>query len=369
MRRIMTSIGCGHSRPFYFTAEEKYIKTQERFPVDVRVIGGQMYVIDPLDNPDSVAIGDEITAINGRPIESVMEDILLRIPVDGNAIEPKLNEFNISATSYLTYALGFPESYEVQIAGRNSKLALNPLTTFEHKPLRSPNDLCREDLCYQVDNARNIGVMTIHSFAFYGERSQQIVDFVADAFEDLAANNRSGLIIDMRDNGGGSGLAANWILRRIATEPYQYWSAASDPRGRDELFELQKPVDTGFNGPTTILMNEATFSVVPHFLALVKEHGMATLVGTPAGGTKSTNDGKRQYVSKNTDYQYTIARMIFEVDAPSLSAEELITPDILIKPTLDDILLRQDSVLEKALSLAGKSIKDRKNFHTDGFAN
>lgn len=355
MSRVIVSIGCGHTRPFYFSMEDRRITPDERFPIDVRVFEGRMYVLDPLANDDQVAARDEITSINGRSVASIMDEILLRIPSDNHMMAPRVDLFNVSATSYLTYALGFPDSYEVEIAGNEDLLALNPLVEFEHRPVRSPNDLCQENLCYRVDENRNLGVMTIHSFEYYGESGQEFVDFVADAFEDLAANDRSGLVIDVRDNGGGSGLAANWILRRLADEPYEYWSENSDPRGREELFERQDPVDAGFDGPTTIVINASTFSVVPHFLGLAKEHGMATLVGTPAGGTISTNDGKLQHVGENTGYEYSVSRMVFEVEAPSLSADEPIQPDILIEPTLDDVLLRQDSVLEAALEFAARS--------------
>jgi hypothetical protein len=36
--RILTSLGCGHTRQFYFNQENSLIKPEDRFPVDVRYV-------------------------------------------------------------------------------------------------------------------------------------------------------------------------------------------------------------------------------------------------------------------------------------------------------------------------------------------
>ncbi|MEO1535412.1 MAG: S41 family peptidase [Planctomycetota bacterium] len=194
--------------------------------------------------------------------------------------------------------------------------------------------------------------MRIRSFAFYGQNGSVFANFVADAFEDLADRDARSLIIDVRGNHGGSGLAAAFLLRRLASEPFSYWAPETDSGANDDLFEVQLPVETGFEGDVFLLVNADTFSAVPHFAALAKEHGMATLVGEPMGGGTSTNDAKRSHSSSNHGVNYRVATMRFDIDAPSIGMGASVQPEVLLEATVDDVLLGRDSQLRAAIALA-----------------
>lgn len=124
---ILTSLGCGHSRQLYFNQEDSLIKPEDRFPVDVRYVDGELYVFDPLANSDVLAVGDVIKTINGRKVDDIIAEIYQHIPADMNLPFSKRHFFNIYATSYLTYALNFPHHYTVSVAGESDELALAAL--------------------------------------------------------------------------------------------------------------------------------------------------------------------------------------------------------------------------------------------------
>lgn len=349
--RVLTSIGCVHSRLFYFVMEDRFIEPTQRFPVDVRYVEGELRVFRSLSNAKTLSQGDVITTINGRPVDDIVAEIYRHIPADVNLPYLKRHAFNISATSYLTYALDFPKDYRVTVSGRVEPIALQPLETFSHAPVISPRHACQDPLCYRVDEATDTGIMTVRSFEYYGERGAEFADFVNGAFDDLSENDRANLIVDVRDNQGGSGLAGAYILRRLTDEPFEYFSEVSDPRGQELLFETQQPVDAGFDGQTYILMNGNTLSTAPHFFALARANGMATLVGEPAGGNHSTNDGKIQLKSDTVGIDYWIARMRFDVAVGDADPDTALIPDIAIPYTVEETLTREDVMMETLLDV------------------
>jgi hypothetical protein len=355
MNRVIASIGCGHSGMTpYFNQEDQFIEPASRFPVEARLVDGRLIVIDPLTNDDLVSVGDEIQSINGRLVPDIVAEAFQHISADNNLPGPKRHRFNVYATSYLTYTLGFPDSFTITTDGRSTPCVLAPLEEFTHKPVVDPKDLCKDRLCYRTDPETGVHIMRIRSFAFYGEEGGVFAQFINDSFDAMAGTNDRPLIIDVRGNHGGSGLASAFLLRRLASEPFAYWDEVSDERAVDDLFELQRPVETGFDGKVYLLLNSDTLSVVPHFAALIKEHGMATILGEPAGGSASTNDGKGMHISSNHGAQYSVARMRFDVDAPSLSIDEPVMPDVRIAQTAEDVVRGVDGQLQRAIAFVAR---------------
>ena len=348
---VLTSIRCGHSGMPYFNQEDALIGPEDRFPLDVRIHNGTLFVLDPLNTSERVSKGDEILSINGKSTSELLEEIGRHIKHEGVAPDSRWPYFNAYATSYLTYASGFPEEFTVDLANGDGPVRLNPLSNFSFKPLVHPKASCQQTLCYSVHEETNAGLMTMHSFAFYGERSQVFMDFVDGAFEDLVNNQRSALVIDIRFHNGGSGNLAAYLLRRLATAPFAYWAEGTDPRGSELLFEVQEPVDVGFEAPVYLLVDAQTVSSAPHFAALFREHGMGTLIGEPMGGNKSTNDGRRQFLSTKNGVEYGIARMRFDVDARTQPVDVAQQVDIGAPYSLSDVLDGEDSMMAKAMSL------------------
>lgn len=356
LSEVLSSIKCGHSSLLFFNQENALINVSERFPVDVRFVNDRLYVLDPLKNSDRLTKGDEIVAINGQTVSDLRETIFKHIRHEGVSESYRNHAANYYATSYITYALNFPARYEVELRGENRAVNLSPLDSFEFKKPIHPKAPCQEELCYRVEEEANAGIMTIRSFAYYGERGQVFSDFVDEALNDVVTNDRAALIIDVRGNGGGSGYAGSYILRRLAETPFAYWSDETDTRGPEGLFDIQRPKDVGVDVPVYLLVDGNTTSATPHFAALFKEHHMGIIVGEPMGGNKSTNDGAITFSSSVHGIEYRIARMRFDVKADSQPIDEAVQPDIRLYYTVEDILDGEDSMLEHVLMM----ISDKK---------
>ena len=346
---ILASIGCGHTQMPFFNQESQLISPQERFPLEVRFVDDKLIVIDPLNNHDKFVAGDVITSINGRPVSNLLQEIYGHISADMHFPFYKRHAFNVYATAFLTYELGFPAKYEVNMLGGERPVALKPLQSFTPKPVVHPQRPCQKRLCYRVVQDTDTAVLTLRSFEFYGNQINQFITFVDNAFRDLVEHERKTLIIDIRGNLGGSNLASSYVLRHLANKPFQFYASISDQRGNPELFQPQQPIRTDFTGSVYVLMDGQTVSSAPHFISLVKQNHFALLVGEPPGGNKSTNDGALRFESTHSDIEYKVARMIFEVEAPSLNPTEPVYPDISVPYTEQQLITGDDIMLQSLL--------------------
>lgn len=120
-----------------------------------------------------------------------------------------------------------------------------------------------------------------------GMSQPSVRDFERDLF--AAASGRRGLVIDVRDNGGGS--TTDILLSSLTAPAHSYTvprgadqaKAAPDayPRDRRLIYQYQRPI--------SVLINQHSFSNAEIFAHAIKTIGRGKLVGTPTfGGVIST---------------------------------------------------------------------------------
>jgi tricorn protease len=98
-----------------------------------------------------------------------------------------------------------------------------------------------------------------------------------------AGNGKQGLVIDVRDNGGGS--TADLLLTAL-TQPRH---AITVPRGGGAGYPQSRMVFATWQKPIVVLCNQNSFSNAEIFSHAIKTLGRGKLVGVPtAGGVIST---------------------------------------------------------------------------------
>ncbi|WP_169976889.1 S41 family peptidase [Tautonia rosea] len=98
-----------------------------------------------------------------------------------------------------------------------------------------------------------------------------------------AAAGKEGLIIDVRENGGGS--TADLLLTSL-TQPFH---AITVPRGGNPGYPQDRKVFASWSRPIVVLCNQNSFSNAEIFSHAIKTLGRGQLVGVPtAGGVVST---------------------------------------------------------------------------------
>lgn len=198
--------------------------------------------------------------------------------------------------------------------------------------------------------APGLGYLAIHTFGSAGLEKE---------FDALVprVQTTSGLVIDVRDNGGGSGAAAYNIVSRLTGRSFatlqwksrQYvptlraWGAPGawyEPPERPWGAE-QAPV---YDRPIVLLTGPHAISATDVFAEALKRLGRATVVGEPTGG--STGDplafplpgGGFATVATSTEVVPTLIGVGVQ-------------PDILVPRTAADIMAGVDRALETAIAV------------------
>ena len=124
-----------------------------------------------------------------------------------------------------------------------------------------------------LDN--NIGYVSISSF--YEVTANQFIDAVGE----LNVQGMEGLIIDLRDNGGGLLDIATQMLDFMLPEGKLVYTADKDGNITDEYTSTD---EQQFTKPLVLLVNGYSASASEIFAGAIKDYGTGTLVGTKTYG-------------------------------------------------------------------------------------
>lgn len=191
---------------------------------------------------------------------------------------------------------------------------------------------------------KEIGYIHINSFS--GSGWADSIDIALGALDGAAA-----LVVDVRNNGGGSGRIAEQIAGRFAdTERlYAYYRYRNGPNYSDftQTWELRvRPMgEAPFRGPVALLTNRSCFSACEHFTLAMDELPNVTVLGDTTGGGL----GNPIYRELPNGWAYRFPVWL-ETNVHGASLEGIgIGPDILVNMTQSDAVRGRDTILEAAL--------------------
>lgn len=157
--------------------------------------------------------------------------------------------------------------------------------------------------------------------------------------------NTKGLIIDVRNNGGGSDFMGRIVIQRLISEPILdlpvrrngEWSGRTliNPAGGYQ-----------YTNPIIVLVNGVCFSATEDFIAVLEQAEHVTVVGDTTGGGSSAP----QEFSLSSGKSIRIStKEICRSDSIPIEWNGIV-PDILISGTRDDVRNGIDSQLEFAIN-------------------
>jgi carboxyl-terminal processing protease len=163
-----------------------------------------------------------------------------------------------------------------------------------------------------------------------------------------------GLVLDLRDNGGGDAeamtdiasafLPAGTSLGRFTDRAGQI---TSEPQTRTTLLLAADEI-AGFDGPLVVLVSARTASAAEIFSAALHEHGRARLVGEATCGC--VLGVRRRHTLPDGG-----ALDLSELDYRTANGARLegtgLTPDEMIVPSRRDVIQNRDLVLVRAINL------------------
>jgi carboxyl-terminal processing protease len=182
----------------------------------------------------------------------------------------------------------------------------------------------------EVIDGQKIGVITIPSF--YMKLSEDVDQELAL----LAKENIKGIIIDLRNNGGGALSEATLLTGLfIKTGPVVQ---VRDGRNQVLVHEDENNA-VSYKGPLTVLINRNSASASEIFAAALQDYGRAIILGEQSFGKGTVQQHRRisRFYDKDADLvgsvQYTIAKF-YRIDGGSTQNKGVI-PDILFPSGID----------------------------------
>lgn len=198
-------------------------------------------------------------------------------------------------------------------------------------------------------------------YVYYGsferEVSESVIDYIVAMYSSHIANNDTvivkGLIIDVRDNGGGKVKNAERIASRFAQEKklVQYWQYKNGPGHDDFTDPIPKYIEPEgkhqYKGPVIVLTNRSCYSATNFFAQIMKSLGNnIILMGDSTGG------GGGLPISRElpNGWTYRFSSTVTKTVAGE-NIEFGIAPDIRVDMKEDDKVRGKDTILEAALKL------------------
>lgn len=187
----------------------------------------------------------------------------------------------------------------------------------------------------------------IHYKSFMDMVSKSDMDYVFEKFKD-----HKGLILDMRNNGGGAILNVYTISNRFSdVEVEVAYEVMKNGPGHEDFAEPDyyniTPVEDAesYTKPVVILTNRHCFSATNFIVTLMRELPNVTIIGDRTGG----GGGIPTYTELSNGWTVRVSTSrLFTLDG--FNVEDGIEPDIKVEQTADDTANGKDTILEYALN-------------------
>lgn len=367
----------------------------------------RLYIKDNAEKIGNLKVGTEILKINDVPVTQILEKYRPLVTSDG--YNTTYHKYSLARrfNTFFSLEYGILDSVKVEAQHKDSLktivLKRETKTKTEKKKEKLDQKLTEEkktkgynpvtksynrDLQF-LDKDSSIAYMKIKTFS--GTYSKK---FYKNSFALLKKAGTETLIIDIRDNLGGSLAEINNLYSYFAKEKFKFikdievssrtsilttdylknFPTVTKPLGvisypiymlvsvigtkkKDgkyylmDLFPTKKPKADAFYGKTYVLINGSSFSASSIISAKFKADGLATLVGEETGGA---NDGTVAGIYStqklpNSKMKLPIGLFLIQPNIEMTNTMKGVTPNVEIIPTLDEILRKKDVQLDWVL--------------------
>jgi hypothetical protein len=407
---VTSKINCGHTSVRTSKAWSKYsdtVRAGRMFPLSVKAWDEATVVTANLNRRDSILKrGTQITSINGRTMESLIDTMFNFISTDGYNLTHKYQ--SLSNRGYFgslygsifglpeRYAIGYKDSTgqqkittipvyrpSVDTAQRGTR-SFRPTTPQPSKRERKRQEAANTRLL-KIDSVNHTAMMDLSSFG----RGYGLKKFFRNSFRALKNNKIGHLIIDVRSNGGGSVTNSTFLSRYIARQrfkvsdslyaikkgsPYQqyiqdqFWNRLFmtffTKRKKDGYYHFGyferhafKPKNANhFDGKVYILTGGNSFSATTLFVSAVIRQENVIVIGEETGGGAYGNSAwlipDATLPETGVRFRLPLFRLVIDETVPKNGKG--VQPEVPSLPTVEAVKKGLDYKLDKALELINK---------------
>ncbi|MCA9969481.1 MAG: PDZ domain-containing protein, partial [Anaerolineales bacterium] len=301
-----------------------------------------------------IALGAELLAVNGTPVlQAVADTVAYTAPFSTPHVE-RLNQL-----IFLTrFPLNTPVAITYQNPGSSSAQTAPLVATFEQDSFFfALGDLLPTGfelpLDYELLEERGYAYVQIYSFSDNEVLSVQLWERLMRNLQDEEV---PGLIIDMRQNGGGSGFLAASLAAYFFDEPLDLGNVSYYDEDRGEFYAdpdtrrefLLAPEELRYDGELVVIVGPNCASACEFFSHYLTLNGRATVVGHyPTAGLGGSID--QVAMPEDETFTFTQGRAMNSAGEIHIEGKG-VAPDVLVPITEAEVLGEADVLLDTAVT-------------------
>jgi len=397
------SIRCGHSYPNPAnqtpTVAAALFGKPDRLPFAFAWLDRRMIVTADLGSGHHLSAGSEVVAIDDIGARDMLAKMLPYARTDGSNDARKIADLGIPGDAgqpafdvlrtLLFASSGASARIVVRADGGTVAIAC-PLMTAATRDaaLRPPSKNSPYGWTFEVRDT--VGILTMPTWAVFHDQWDWR-SFIDASLDDAVDRKLSGIVIDVRDNGGGLDCGAAIIARLIeaplAADSYSRhvryrkipdrlapylktwdrsfkdWGAAATGPDAAGFYTLTRtgdasdpdtiqPAGRRFAGTVAVLIGPKNASATFGFATLMRRHRLGTLIGQQTGGNRrGINGGAFFFVGlPGSGIEVDLPLIAYRLVTPQPDAG--IVPDIVVTARVADLQAGRDAALARAVLMA-----------------
>ncbi|WP_242140785.1 S41 family peptidase [Sphingomonas sp. TREG-RG-20F-R18-01] len=397
------SIRCGHSYPNPANQTPAVASAlfgkPDRLPFAFVWLDRRMIVTADLGSGHHLPAGSEVVAIDGIGARDILTKMLPYARTDGSNDARKVADLGIPGDADqpafdVLRALLFPSSRPsarvvVRADGRTVMITC-PLMTAAARDAALRRPFTDSPYGWTFDVRGHVCVLTMPTWAVFHDKWDWR-GFIDASVDTAVDRNLSGIVIDVRDNGGGldcgSAIISRLIEAPLSADSYsrhvryrkipdrlaphlKTWDRSFKDWGESVIgpdaagfYTLTRPGDasdtdtiqpTGqrFQGKVAVLVGPKNASATFGFASLMRRHRLGTLIGEQTGGNRrGINGGAFFFVGlPGSSVEVDLPLIAYWPDTPQPDAG--IMPDLIVPALTADLKAGRDTALARALLIA-----------------
>jgi hypothetical protein len=380
------NVGHIYTFPPEMMLDEAVQNADRFFPLFVNKKQGKWEIIGSMDSSISEKIiGTELKTINGIETEQIIDKFLHLIA------DPATKEQSLGASlPFLLWAANFKTPFTIELKNKENG-------STETIVLQGTNDLAKfragkpKDKLEKLDDfisfdfvEQNVGYINAKSFYFAHSNSllKEFSKMLNSYFNALQKKNVSNLIIDLRENSGGSGFPAEAILQKIAGKAYRQTGGSTMrvsaqfkefldglpwalklfvkkgmmkdyhkyPVGTNIKEEtkptMPKKVKNRFEGQVYVLIGPGTHSAAMMMANAIEDYELGILVGQPTVSIPRELSNALPLKTPNAKVTFVVPATLFTRANGDPNNFKPVTPDLITEPGIEKVDNKKDSDLQ-----------------------
>lgn len=399
-------VKCGHTYPNFFNQKSAVaaalFQGQNRVPFYFRWLDQEIVVTRDFTPNHQLPRGTRVLSINGTPVRAILDRLMTIARADGSNDAKRIAYLEVSGDSvYEAFDVYFPlffpqKSVAMQLVEQRPGEA-KPQTlevealTFEQRiaPIkareagRKGGDVVVFEWKYLDDGTAYLRMPT---WALYDSKWDW-KPWLNARLDEISERNSPALVVDLRGNEGGNDIGDE-ILKRLVRndlrvsayrrlvryrqspaelDPYldtwdpsfknwgtaaaeleQPWPTAPPvqyfavKKYDDASGDVIRPVGKPFRGKFYVLIDANNSSATFQFAQTVRQNKLGTLIGQPTGGNQRGINGGAFFFLRLPKTQIEMDLPLIGNFPASPQPDAGLAPDILVTPTLHDIIEGKD---------------------------